>query len=150
MSAFHKSIALLLSAALSGCGGGSDLVLGEVEGVVTLDGKPLPNAVVTFAPKGGGPAGVGKTNAEGEYQLMTAGQPGAVPGEHTVSIICVPEPAPVEAASSHDQADGGISTASEDYEPPEVTEVPARYNTETELTEEVKSGGNTINFDLKS
>jgi hypothetical protein len=139
---------LLLAAALCGCG--SDLDLGEVQGVVKLDGKPLPNAVVTFTPKGGGPAGVGKTNAEGEYQLMTVDQLGAVIGEHTVSIIAVPEPTAVAPSSGHGGvSETGIDTSSATYKPPPVPKVPERYNAKTELTEKVESGSNTIDFDLK-
>lgn len=93
-------------AAVTGCGGGSELDVGEVTGVVTLDGKPLPNAVVTFVPKAGGPSGVGTTDAEGKYQLLTVEEAGAVVGEHLVSIVCVPEAAPVESFSSDENLHG--------------------------------------------
>ena len=152
MSVFYKYVPLLLAAALAGCGG-SELELGEVQGVVTLNGDPLPNAVVTFSPKEGGPSGVGKTNDKGEYQLMTAGQLGAIPGQHTVSIICVPVPAPVKHVRSNDPSyqHGGGGVSSANYTPPPVPEVPARYNAQTELSEEVEAGTeNTINFDLES
>lgn len=150
MTAFPKCIPLLLAGALAGCGG-SDLELGEVQGVVKFNGKPLPNAVVTFSPQGGGPGAVGKTNDNGEYQLMTAGKLGAVPGEHKVSIICVPEPAPVKHVSSTDPSyQGGVSASSMNYTPQPVPEIPARYNAQTQLTKEVKPGSNTVNFELKS
>src|SRR5690348_5741145 len=95
MPRFQSCVFMLFAAAVAGCGG-SEFEFGDVTGVVKLDGKPLPNAVVTFTPKGGGPSGVGKTDAEGQYQLYTATEPGAIVGEHTVSIIAVPEPAPID------------------------------------------------------
>lgn len=151
MTNFGRHLAPLLAIALFGCGG-SELELSEVHGVVTLDGNPLPNAVVTFSPQGGGPNAIGKTNAQGKYQLMTSRELGAVPGTHTVSIICVPEPAPVKHVRSSDPSyqsgTGGVSSSN--YTPPPVPEVPARYNAQTELKKEVEAGSpNTINFQLK-
>ena len=149
MSIVSRCVPLLIAATLAGCGG-SDLELAEVQGVVTLDGKPLPNAVLTFTPKEEGPSGVGKTNAEGEYQLMTATKLGAVPGEHTVSIIAVPEPAPVDPSAGHGHGDGsGRTGSSSNFKPPPVPKIPARYNAQTELTETVESGSNTIDFALE-
>ena len=150
MPVFHQSVPSLLQVAVvCGCGG-PDIELGEVSGVVTLGGKPLPNAVVTFAPTAGGPSGIGKTNLLGEYRLMTGAKRGAVVGQHKVSIICVPEPLPAPAVSSDDPSyQYGGAESSADYRPTFVPQVPARYNTQTELTEEVKPGASTINFDLK-
>lgn len=151
MLASQKCIPLLLAAALIGCGD-SGPELGEVEGVVTLDGKPLSNAVVTFSPQGGGPNGIAKTGTDGKYQLMTAGKLGAVLGGHKVSIIVVPEdPPPMESIPSDDpRYQERMNESSATYRPPPVTPVPERYNVQTELTEQVESGSNTIDFDLKS
>lgn len=152
MVIFSKSLPLLLAVALVGCGG-SGLEVSEVKGVVTLDGKPLPNAVVTFSPVEPGPNAIGKTNEAGEYQLMTSRQLGAVPGKYKVSIICVPEPEPVKHVPSSDPSyqGGGGGVSSMNYSAPPVPEVPARYNAQTELTKEVESGAaNTIDFKLKS
>jgi hypothetical protein len=143
--------ALLLAAALSGCGGGDELNVGEVEGVVTLDGKPLPNAVVTFTPKAGGPSGVGKTDADGNYQLLTVNDLGAVVGEHTVSIVCVPAPGESNPSAGHGAEFEKAMAGRPDHNPPKpATKVPERYNTQSELVEQVEAGSNEINFDLKS
>ncbi len=150
MGALDKFLPLMFVTAIAGCGG-SGLELGDVTGVVQLDGQPLPNAVVTFSPEGGGPSGVGKTNADGEYQLLTAGELGAVPGQHIVSIICVPEPAPVQEVRSDDPSyQYGRPTSSANAAPQGIPEIPARYNSQTQLREEVESGSNEINFDLES
>ena len=71
--------------ALSGCGEDGP-ELGRVEGTVTMDGKPLPNASVVFVPENGRPAGA-TTDAQGKYVLnFTAGREGALLGKNTVRI----------------------------------------------------------------
>ena len=73
-----------LVVALAGCGGGLERI--PVSGTVTLDGKPVEGAAVVFAPAAGGPAASGTTDAQGKFQLTTVNEPGAVPGEHVVTI----------------------------------------------------------------
>ncbi len=66
----------------------SGLNLAPVEGVVTLDGKPVEAAGVVFMPvdpKQGPPAS-GTTDAAGKFTLTTANRPGASVGEHRVAI----------------------------------------------------------------
>src|SRR5262249_27200888 len=66
-----------------------------VSGLITLDGKPLANAYVTFQPIGRsgspnpGPGSSGKTDAQGRYTLQVVGRPdkGAVVGTHRVQIV---------------------------------------------------------------
>ena len=73
-----------LGLVLVGCSG-SDLDLAEVKGKVTYNSAPVADAVVTFLP-GDGPIATGVTDANGEFTLTTNGEPGAVIGEHGVSI----------------------------------------------------------------
>ena len=73
-----------LGLGLVGCSG-SGLDLGEVKGKVTYNSAPVADAVVTFAPTEG-PIATGITDANGEFTLTTGGEPGAVIGDHTVSI----------------------------------------------------------------
>ncbi len=57
-----------------------------VEGVVTVDDKPLPLATLTFVPEEGSPS-YGQTDKSGKYTLMfTDTKYGAMLGKHTVSI----------------------------------------------------------------
>lgn len=77
---------------LAGCGGGGPKLAG-VSGVVTVDGKPYKNAVVSFQPQGSGATenpGVGSTaltDENGKFTLTTIdGKPGAVVGRHKVRI----------------------------------------------------------------
>lgn len=123
------SVALLL-----GCGGGEGPELGSVEGTVTLDGDPLPNATVTFTPRDGGRLSIGITDDDGHYELKhTPSRDGALIGKHRVTIT---------TASSKTGADGN------DIEIPE--KLPANYNAETELERDVEAGSNEFDFELDS
>jgi hypothetical protein len=131
---------VLLTAALVlalGCGGRK---FAPVSGTVTLDGKPLANAVVTFIPVAeqgsidAGESSTGKTNEKGEFTLRsTTGKNGALVGKHKVSI-------------SIQQTKVG-----ESEERTRTVEVlPKRYNENTELTLDVPSGGtDKADFPLK-
>lgn len=135
---------------LLGCGGED---LGSVTGKVTMDGQPLPNAIVTFVPEGGGRTGIGKTDANGEYTLVFAGGEGATIGKNKVAVTTAPEATEVTAMRSDSpeyaaQASGGTMS---DYSKPAVIEkIPAKYNKNTELTFEVTSGSNVYDIELKS
>ena len=128
------SLAILFLAV--GCQKTDQPPLGKVHGVVTLDGHPLPNAIVYFSPDGGGRVSQDMTDSKGEFDLVYIGSTlGAKTGPHSVRITT--------AYDGFDEATG------QTVERPEV--VPKRYNgTQTELKADVKPGRNTINFDLKS
>jgi hypothetical protein len=78
--------------ALIGCGSDTAAYV-PVSGAVTLDGKPLAGAGVSFEPKrrGDPPArgSVGKTDENGQFELETAerGVTGAAPGPHVVRFF---------------------------------------------------------------
>lgn len=58
-----------------------------VSGRVTLEGKPVAGAAVTFAPADGRRPATGLTDAEGRFTLATfADGDGALPGEHRVTV----------------------------------------------------------------
>jgi hypothetical protein len=89
--AFQVAVGLLaLFPFASGCGptySGPPLV--PVEGTVTLDGKPLADATVTFIPTGAtmGQSSFGSTDTEGHFVLKTAeGHAGAPAGRYKVVI----------------------------------------------------------------
>ena len=86
-------IALALFLSCGGCGSGRyEFETVPVEGVVTLNGEPLPDALVTFLPENGRPAS-GRTDDSGRYELVyLEGKPGALPGKHKVSISTAVEP----------------------------------------------------------
>lgn len=115
---------LLLLTTLAGCGtGGPEIV--PVSGRVTLDGRPLENADVVFQPAGANRPSSGRTDKDGLYQLMyKRGIEGARVGEHTVFITVSPEVV---------------------RKPPRIA---AKFNTQSELHREVKSGQNEFDFDV--
>ena len=117
---------VILMACFAGCGK-TGPELAPVTGRITLDGKPLENADILFQPAGSKPPSAGRTDANGHYELAyKRGVMGGMVGSNTVAITISPE---VVA------------------NPPSI---PARYNSESELTKEVKSGQNEFNFDLTS
>jgi hypothetical protein len=93
-ASFHlRWILLGCLGAIFALGCGADVV--PVSGRVTLDGKPLAGARVTFQPRAEGAASgepatgsVGQTDEDGHYtlRLIKPDQPGAAVGEHTVTI----------------------------------------------------------------
>lgn len=109
--------------------------MGYVEGTITMDGKPLPNAIIEYFPKAGGGLSAGQTDAEGHYELFLGRSgKGAKVGEHLVQI----------------RTTGGGTTDEDGYASESKELVPNKYNNQTELTAKVTSGKNTIDFDLDS
>ncbi|MFP6677192.1 MAG: Ig-like domain-containing protein [Pirellulaceae bacterium] len=134
----HRLIAMSFILLLAvGCGG---LDTAKVSGVITLDGKPLANASVTFSPEtvdGLSAASNGKTDANGAYSLTvtTTRDEGALIGKHTVTIALIMEESEDEDADVEDESS---------YE--DEVELPLH-----DFSFEVKSGKNDgANFDLKS
>ncbi|WP_339730538.1 hypothetical protein [uncultured Gimesia sp.] len=121
-----------------GCGGGSDLPpLGQVSGIVTLDGQPLEHAQLIFQPENGRPS-VGETDSEGNYELVFTGTAsGALLGPHKVVITSAVD------AFSDETGEGKDRKAR-----PEV--LPAKYHSKTTLTAVVEPGSNQIDFPLTS
>jgi hypothetical protein len=115
-----------------------------VSGRVTLNGKALAGATVTFQPladKGSieaGDSSVGKTNEKGEYTLTSSkGKNGAQVGKHQVSISLL-----------------NAQVGDRDERPPRggwplADKLPAKYNVNSELSFVVPPGGSDqANFDL--
>ena len=89
---FVASVAVSVSLVLAlGCGGNPPA---PVSGTVTLDGRALPDALVSFQPLregdnvNPGPGSAARTGADGKYslQISVTGQNGAVVGKHRVEI----------------------------------------------------------------
>lgn len=74
----------------SGCGGGLDEDLPEtvaVNGVVTYQGKPVPDASIMFYPLQGRKPATGRTDPQGKFTLRTFEKAdGAIPGAHQVTV----------------------------------------------------------------
>lgn len=97
-----------------------------------MDGTPLANALVIFAPASGRNS-TGVTNASGKYELLYIHKVrGATVGEHGVQI----------------------TTYYADEDSPEAQKakekIPPQYNSKSTLTAMVDLGTNEIDFQLKS
>lgn len=124
-----SSLVLLASA---GCGGRD---VGQVEGTITLDGKPLAEASVTFTPLnatgGESLASSGVTDNNGKYSLSLVidEDSGAVIGKHKIVIAKIFE------SESDVMTDQEMQNANLPFH---------------DFTFEVKSGSNEANFNLES
>jgi hypothetical protein len=104
----------------------------KVSGTVKFDGKPLAGATVTFMPMDESRSSEGVTNANGEYKLrFSASMMGAVVGEHKVEIRTAPKEVDPESKEKI------------------IERLPGKYNNKTELNATLKSGSQTVNFDLQ-
>ncbi len=129
----HFLIASCAGLILAGCSGPDIPSLGQVQGVVTLDGAPYPNARVTFTPAQGRPSD-GVTDSSGKYELTyMADVKGAQLGDHTVSI------------TTQYQAPENPGDA-----PPFKEPLPAKYHERSTLKATVNKGENQHDFQLVS
>lgn len=141
-------LALACAAALVGCGGeaADKPVTAPVQGTVTLDGKPLVGATVTFLPTRPQQHGaVGTTDAEGKYTLFVGDNAGAQPGSYKVFIqhYTKRDGTPIEITPDTDMETIGDVKQS----------LPARYSDpeRTELTVDVpEDGTENADFQLSS
>jgi len=110
-----------------GCGGTGEK-LGSVKGKITYKGEPLAEARIEFDPVEEGRPATGFTDAEGNYTLsFVQSEAGAKVGKHIVRI------------RTDKDVDGIVVKE----------KLPAKYHEKSELTAEVTSGANEINFDLE-
>lgn len=66
-----------------------------VTGTVTMDGKPVADAVLSFQLMDGTRGAIGQTDSQGRYTLTTFhSEDGAVPGEYRISVMKFSTPPP--------------------------------------------------------
>lgn len=131
---------------VGGCGSQQGPERLQVQGLVQLDGKPIPHGRITFIPKeqNAGPAASGVI-ADGRYSIPA--DAGAVVGRHRVEVESIPDPGfaiddEAAYAKAHAERKGRVL-------PPNP--IPAKYNQQSELRATVgKVGKNEFDFDLKS
>ncbi len=124
----------------------------EVEGVVLLDCKPLPQAKVEFIPElahfGAEMNSTGITDDQGHFSLTCTykSQPGATVGKHHVLITEAPVPAEFRRPDGQTQAQLAQYLAKLKNRP-----IPAVYGTlsQTPLVLEVKADQKTYELNLK-
>lgn len=131
MFVFRWMLALFLLTGTSGCS--NEPILYEVTGTVTLDGQPVEDGQIIFVPleEGGTPDAGSIQNGKFAFKSR--------PGPKKVEIQAMKQhptktvPDPVT----------GTRPALESY-------IPDRYNTKTELTADVLSNQEVIDFELTS
>lgn len=140
---------ILVSVSFTGCGGPPAIDKVNTvpfKGTVTLDGKPLPYAKVTFMPDGNNknPSAEGAADAAGKFELTTSigpnRKPGAGPGDYKVVIsqFLAPNGSPQDPAKP--------------AEIPGKEALPDKFSnlSKTELKATIPAAGGEQNFDLKS
>lgn len=131
---------------------GKGLQTEYVEGLVTLDGVPLPGATVIFSPTGTtGEMASGTSDAQGIYKLSSsngdAGK-GAVAGEYAVSVkkVEVTNFEEGDPKAPKDPVTGQPLSSSEKL----ITDPVYQRSATTPLKYTVNPGKNEINLELKS
>ncbi|HVL15492.1 MAG TPA: hypothetical protein VM529_23180 [Gemmata sp.] len=129
----------LLLAALAGCSGPANFA--PVSGVVTLDGKPYPNAVVSFQPLGTpdnpnpGRGSSAYTDENGRFVLKgEKDADGALIGKHRVRIM----------TRGNDVVGQDSETGSSDETPAgarKVDPIPPEWNALSQVEFDVPKGG---------
>ena len=116
-----------------GCGGGPPQA--QVNGTVTLDGKPLDTGVIHFYPQSdaGGPSASADVK-DGRYQLQT----GIGPMKVVVNANKV-----FGKRKMYNTPDSPVVEDIRDV-------LPERYNMKSELKAALTPGPNEVNFELKS
>lgn len=144
-------ILFTLCVTLAGCGGGSGLDLHPAGGKVTYNGKPVPNATVSFI-SDDSPLAIATTDAEGEFSLRTGTEQGATSGTYKVTVYAT-EGSGQAATIAFDPADPAAYskayTQAAEQQKESKSAVPEKYTKElsTPLTFEVKEGEEN-NFDI--
>jgi hypothetical protein len=128
---------------IAGCSGSrDDLPREPVAGTVTMDGQPLAEGAIQFSPAAGAEGRVTSATVpieNGQFSIPRA--EGLVPGSYKVSISAVPVP-----RDTRIKATFGKKKAT-----PFKELIPAKYNTKTILTGEIKRGGASgLKYDLQS
>ena len=147
------SWALLAAIVILGLGCSGRDRLTKVQGIVTLDGKPVENALVTFIPSQGGAGNrpTGQTGPDGSFQLTTrSSNDGAAPGDYVV-IVQYEEGTEVPPASNMKDAKAGARKAQQKAKKPPKYVIPAIYTdpAKTVLKQKVPTEG-PVKLELQS
>ena len=129
----------------------SQMNLLSVSGTVTLDGQPLPNAVVTFEDPEHGTFSYGMTDTSGDYQLRFDSEArGCTSGQKRVEISTTRKILGLNSTEEGSAPEGEGGGEGAVRSPPGQELVPKRYNTQSELLVQVSSSATTHDFELTS
>jgi hypothetical protein len=145
----------LALAALVGCGSEeSRYKLVAVTGTVTLNGQPLADAKVNFAPLEGNTyqtPGVDSSGPSGNYKLMFKGRSGIAAGKYKVTIT-PPDPSLSANAPDAFKDDPAMLGFREDAQRQAAAKTKKKVDagTKNEFEAEVPEEGAVLDFDVKS
>jgi hypothetical protein len=162
-------VLLAITALASGCGDSNPKTY-PVSGVVTLDGKPVPGATVTFIPDDSkSKSAATNCDAQGKYSMSTFKQgDGAIPGSYKVIVAKYQkgaeenpygdkppeavEQTPEAISEAYGKGYSGPPKGNAAKAPKEWNDVPAKYSdlATSGLTFIVELKDNTFNIELKS
>jgi len=154
-------IAFLASMMCTGCSGDGapKPKTVKVTGKVTYKGQPVQSASVAFLGDGNSSPALGRTDAEGRFQLTTSDPgDGAVPGVHKVTVAKIASSSkPPTATGTSSMEDMAKKAAERGNKPPAedagpMSLLPEKYAqvSTTDLSFEVKeSGTNDFTIELK-
>ena len=142
-------VALTLASVTIGCARRlDDLPREPVAGTVTIDGRPLPEAVIQFSAAGEAAKGptLGANTEIKDGQFSIPREEGLVPGTYKVSVShAVLKEVPPKGKG---QVKTSIPNRNKKLGPEQI---PARYNTQTELKAEIKPGSSRdLKFELQT
>ena len=124
----------------------------SVSGNITLDGKPLENAVVMFEAEDG-QLSYGLTDSNGDYTLQfDSDMDGVTPGKKTVRISTTAKIIGLNTDDDGGEGEGGGEGESATAPPSsEAERVPEKYNKNSKVTVDVKPDeSQTFDFELSS
>lgn len=119
----------LLAALAAGCGDGRN----AVSGTVTYKGQPV-EGIIEFVPAGGEGTQAGTTIEKGQYSIPR--DKGLAAGTYKVMIF-----SPDNKQVTPDPGGNPFFAKAKER-------IPAKYNEQTTLTREIKSGSNPVDFNL--
>jgi hypothetical protein len=128
----RAAVVLVTGAALAGCS--ADAAQQEISGAVTLDGLPLKDGHIRFAPTAGNTSSAEVFLREGRYTAKLT------VGSYRVEIY---------SPRSKGNVTKRIAGPGQEVEEVEET-IPARYNVNTELSVELTKDKKEYDFPLKS
>jgi hypothetical protein len=118
---------------LSGCSGGDKTGRMAISGKVLLKGEPVPTGSIEFVPHPGVNTTSGAVITNGRFSIPA--DKGLEPGNYTVKISWIETPPPSDEP-------GGLPGKDP------VEKIPAKYNTKSTLTTEIKTGQPELEFKL--
>jgi len=138
---------------LAGCGDAeSSIALVPVKGTVTLNGKPMANAQISFIPDPGNKsstAGGDTTGPEGNYMARFKGRSGLAPGKYKVTIA--PGVSSSSSAGGSEAFKDDPFMAAEGARAASSTKASAKkLEVKGEFDAEVDSSGSPLDFDVKA